>query len=79
MPEEPIITLSGQRLTPAQVLTLRCALDAFRTTLTTLGLPGEPAHSARLEQRYLECLDELEVLLGGPFVDAADAGSRGSG
>jgi hypothetical protein len=64
MTTDPVIIINGQRLTPAQALTVRCALDAFQTALLTIGLPGEPAHSARMQQAYLARLAELQALLG---------------
>jgi hypothetical protein len=68
------IRINGQRLTPAQALTVRCALDAFRTTLETLGLPGEAAQSQRLTAAYLARLTEVQALIGVAFEAPPAAG-----
>jgi hypothetical protein len=61
---EADIIINGQRLTPAQALTVRCALDAFATMLQQMGLPGDEAQSQRLTQAYLARLEELHALMG---------------
>lgn len=63
---EPDITINGQRLTPAQALTVCCALDAFGTVLRTLGLPGYVADRERVQAAYLARLQELQALIGQP-------------
>jgi hypothetical protein len=68
---EPVIIINGQRLTPAQALTVRCALDAFRTVPQTMGLPGTVADSRRLTEAYLARLAEIQALIGAPFPDTS--------
>jgi hypothetical protein len=70
MTTEPVIIINGHRLTPAQALTVRCALDAFGTVLQTIGLPGEPAQSERMKQAYLARLAELHALIGAQATPA---------
>jgi hypothetical protein len=66
MPPEADITINGQRLTTAQALTVRCALDAFAALLRQYGLGEEPQHQ-RLTQAYLARLQELAGLIGAPL------------
>jgi hypothetical protein len=60
-PREADITISGQRLTEAQSMTVRVALQAFAMTLQE-GL-GEDETGKRIADGYLRCIDEINQLI----------------
>jgi hypothetical protein len=59
---EPDIAINGQRLTVAQAMTVRCALENFAMELQTNGL-GDDMHGKAMTAGYLSAIYEIRGII----------------
>jgi hypothetical protein len=64
MPEmEPKITINGQRLTEAQAMTIRIAIEAFADDLAVPGRLGTDDHAEKMVAGYRARIDEIRGIM----------------
>jgi hypothetical protein len=62
MQDEAAITINGARLTEAESMTVRVAIDTLANVLAE-GLAGEDNEGAALAARYMDPLSRIQALL----------------
>ena len=63
--DEPIITVNGIRLTDAQAMTVRVAIESFAMSLKTDGL-GDDAHGKNMVALYRDRISEMRRFIYAP-------------
>jgi hypothetical protein len=62
MREEAVITINGTRLTDAESMTVRVAIDTLANVLAE-GLGTQKGEGTQLTDRYMESLSRIQTLL----------------
>lgn len=61
---EPAITMNGQKLTSAQCMMIRCAIENFSSDLVNNGL-GNDEHGKTMVKLYMERIEEVRKVMYG--------------
>jgi hypothetical protein len=61
MSTEATVTVNGYELTEGEAMTVRVALDAFRTNLIQEGL-GSDEMGEKIAKGYINCVDNIRVM-----------------
>jgi hypothetical protein len=61
--EEPIITVNGHKLTEAQAMTVRVAIESFAAMLAEDGALGADEHARALTDLYKTRLAQIQIAM----------------
>lgn len=59
---ESVIIINGHKLSDAQSMTVRVAIESFASHLVNVGL-GDDEHGLAMKNSYLNCINEIRTII----------------